>query len=188
MLDTGIQAGIGTGTAPTAVDDALVEAYTLHREPVRRWLTARTRDEDLAEELTHEAFIRLMRELRRGAQIENPRAWLFHAAGNLLVSHIRHARVAGRYVPETPAFEAASAEAVVLAKEQMDHLHRVLVKLSADDRSLLMAAGQGADGPRLAEQAGVSQVALRARLCRARRRLRDQVSLDAGSCLAAFGA
>jgi RNA polymerase sigma-70 factor, ECF subfamily len=188
MLDTGIQAGIAPFTTAPGVDGALVEAYTLYSEPVRRWLAARTRDDDLAEELTHEAFIRLMGELRRGTQIENPKAWLFHAAGNLLMSHYRHAQVVGRHVPEGPAFDTASAEAVVLAQEQMEHLHRVLVRLPAEDRRLLVAAGQGEDGPRLAEQAGISQVALRARLCRARRRLRDQVSRDAGSCLAASGA
>ncbi len=154
MLDTGIQAGIAPVTTAPGVDGTLVEAYTLYSEPVRRWLAARTRDDDLAEELTHEAFIRLMGELRRGTQIENPKAWLFHAAGNLLMSHYRHAQVAGRHVPEGPAFDTASAEAVVLAQEQMEHLHRVLVRLPAEDRRLLVAAGQGEDGPRSGRAGG----------------------------------
>lgn len=190
MLDTATGAADRAGTGPghpcTAVDEALVEAYELHREPLRRWLAARTRDDDLAEELTQEAFIRLMRTLRGGAEIESTRAWLFHAGANLLVSHVRHVRVAGRFVPDTPAFEALSAEAVVVANEQMEHLRRVLDRLSPDDRQLLIAAGTGERGPSLAEGAGVSQVALRARLCRARRRLRAEVILDAGSALVPF--
>ena len=169
--------------AAAAVDAALVEAYALHREPLRRWLCARTRDSDLAEELTHEAFIRLMGALRSGVQVESTRAWLFHAARNLLVSHARHAGVANRYVPESPGFETASAESVVLAQERIEHLHRVLVRLSPDDRDLLLASGAGSDGPSLAERAGISQVALRARLCRARRRLRNEVEMDHGTSL-----
>lgn len=190
MLDTATGAADCAGAGPDldgiAVEEKLVEAYQLHREPLRRWLAARTRDDDLAEELTQEAFIRLMQTLRSGAEIESTRAWLFHVAGNLLVSHVRHVRVAGRFVPDTPAFEALSAEAVVVAKEQMEHLRRVLVKLSPDDRQLLLAAGTGEKGPGLAEGAGVSQVALRARLCRARRRLRAEVILDGGSALTPF--
>jgi RNA polymerase sigma-70 factor (ECF subfamily) len=177
-----------TGSNAGAVDDQFGEAYTLHRDPLHRWLTARTRDPELAEELVQEAFIRLMRTMRSGVQVENPRAWLFHAAGNLMVSHVRHVRVAGRFVPESPAYEAASAESVVLAQERMEHLERVLGRLTPDDRQLLLSTGLGLNGPRLADQAGISQVALRARLCRARKRLREQVELDAGSCLGASAA
>ncbi len=167
-------------------DDILTQAYLEHREPIRRWLVARSRDEDLAEELLHEAYLRLMRELRRGVIIENPRAWLFHAATNLLVSNVRHARVVERHVPTEPAFEAASAETVVLAQERMEHLTRALSLLSESDRGLLVAAGMGGDGPELADQAGISQVALRTRLCRARKRLRDQVVADQASCLTSY--
>jgi len=187
MFETGTQA-IGSGPGAGTVDDQLGEAYTLHRDSLHRWLTARTRDPELAEELVQEAFIRLMRTMRSGVQVENPRAWLFHAAGNLMVSHVRHVRVAGRFVPESPAYEAASAESVVVAQERMEHLQRVLNRLTTDDRQLLLSTGLGLNGPRLADQAGISQVALRARLCRARRRLREQVELDAGSCLAIPGA
>jgi RNA polymerase sigma-70 factor (ECF subfamily) len=178
--DAAIHAG---GGDPDAVFTA---AYLEHREPVRRWLIARTHDEDLAEELLHEAFLRLMRELRRGMDIECPRAWLFHAATNLLVSHARHARVVGRHQHQEPAVEAASAEAVVLTQERMDHLRRALAGLSPADRDLLLTAGMGGDGPEMAAAAGISDVALRTRLCRARKRLRDQVAADRTSCLTAY--
>jgi RNA polymerase sigma-70 factor (ECF subfamily) len=165
-------------------DAVLTAAYLEHREPVRRWLVARTRDEDLAEELLHEAYLRLMGELRRGTIVENPRAWLFHAASNLLVSHARHAQVVSRRTPRDATFEAVSAEAVVLTQERMDHLRRALATLSPADRDLLLAAGTGGEGPELAAAAGISDVALRTRLCRARRRLREQVAADRTSCLA----
>jgi RNA polymerase sigma-70 factor (ECF subfamily) len=170
----------------TAADDLLTAAYIAHREPVRRWLVARTHDQDLAEELLHEAYLRLMGELRRGTDIENPRAWLFHAASNLLISHARHAQVVGRHDLQEPAFEAASAESHVLAQERMEHLHRALAQLAEGDRQLLLATGLGNDGPDLAARAGISNVALRTRLCRARRRLRKQVIADQSSCLTTF--
>lgn len=176
--------------APTAAagdpDAILTAAYLEHREPVRRWLVARTHDEDLAEELLHEAYLRLMGELRRGTNVESPRAWLFHAASNLLVSHARHAQVVSRRTPRESGFDAASAEAVVLTQERMDHLQRALETLSQADRDLLLAAGVGGAGPELAAAAGISEVALRTRLCRARKRLRDHVAADRTSCLAAY--
>jgi RNA polymerase sigma-70 factor (ECF subfamily) len=176
------------GPLPAAGDpDAiLTAAYLEHREPIRRWLVARTHDEDLAEELLHEAFLRLMGELRRGTDVENPRAWLFHAASNLLVSHARHVQVVNRRTPRESACETASAEVVVLTQERMAHLHRALAMLAPADRDLLLAAGMGGEGPELAAAAGISDVALRTRLCRARKRLRDQVAADGTSCLAGY--
>lgn len=181
-----VPAACGDGTSPADPDRILTWAYLEHREPVRRWLVARCHDEDLAEELLHEAYLRLMRELRRGVEVENPRAWLFHAAGNLLVSHARHAQVVERNAPLERGYDAVSAESVVLAQERMEHLRRALAGLSPSDRELLLATGLGGDGPELAEQAGISNVAMRARLCRARKRLRDQVLADRGSSLAAY--
>lgn len=165
-------------------DAIFTTAYLEHRDAVLRWMTARTRDADLAEELVHEAYLRLLRTLRGGVVVENQRAWLFHAAGNLLVSHARHAKVADRHTPDDPGFETASAESVVLAQERLDHLERALVRLSPADREVLLATGLGEDGPSIALRAGISPVAFRARLCRARRRFRDQVASDAASCLA----
>jgi RNA polymerase sigma-70 factor, ECF subfamily len=171
-------------SVPAADADAvLTAAYLEHREPVRRWLVARTHNEDLADELLHEAFLRLMRELRRGTEVESPRAWLFHAAGNLVVSHARHAQVVSRHAPQEPGFDAASAESVVLVQERMEHLGRALASLGPADRDLLLAAGMGGEGPAMAAAAGISDVALRTRLCRARKRLRDQVAGDATSSL-----
>jgi RNA polymerase sigma-70 factor, ECF subfamily len=181
-----VLAGLGDTARAEDPDGVLTRAYLEHREPLRRWLVARTRDEDLAEELLHEAYLRLMRELRRGVDIENPRAWLFHAASNLMISNARHAQVVGRHVPQDPGYDAASAESVVLAQERMEHLHRALACLSESDRDLLLAAGIGNDGPELAVKVGISNVALRARLCRARKRLRDQVVADQASCLTSF--
>ena len=201
MLDSTIFAGVTVPTVtvcpvdPTEsvrfapvrqadTDAAFTVAYTDHRDAVVRWMTARTRDADLAEELVHEAFLRLLRTLRGGSVVDNPRAWLFHAAGNLLVSHARHAAVADRHTPDSPGYETASAETVVLAQERLDHLERALVRLSPADRDVLIATGLGEDGPSIALRAGISPVAFRARLCRARKRIRDEVAADAASCLA----
>lgn len=174
-----------TAAVFSATDDKLALAYADNRDALVRWLTARTHDPDLAEELVHEAFIRLMRTMRAGVEIENPRAWLFHAASNLLISHVRRVRVAERHAPDSDGFDTISAETVVLAQERMAHLERVLRQLSPADRDVLVATGLGEDGPAYAARTGVSQVAARTRLCRARKRVRDLVESDEGSCLQA---
>jgi RNA polymerase sigma factor (sigma-70 family) len=166
-------------TAPT---DATIEAaYRDHRTTLVLWLTGQTRDPELAEELAQEAYLRLLRITRSGEVVVDVRAWLFHAARNLLLDQGRRSQVADRHAGELARAEVVDGgvETAVLSHEWLRSLHRALGRLDPADRSLLLAAGAGGSGPELAGSLGVSNVALRTRLHRARRRLRAEFATSA---------
>lgn len=155
-------------------DPVLEAVYAEVRPGLLRWLIARTHDEAAAEDCCEEAFLRLLREARSGRMPRTPAAWLFQVAHNLLVSEARHARVVRRELATLTRSEVSGPDPVavsVLGHESMEELTRALGDLRAEDRSLVMLAADGATGPALAEQLGVSPVAVRTRLHRARRRL-----------------
>jgi RNA polymerase sigma-70 factor, ECF subfamily len=74
------------------VTDAFAEVYRCHREAVYAYLYARTREHDLAEDLTSETFVRALRGFG-GYVSERPiRAWLYTIARNLLTDEMKCAR------------------------------------------------------------------------------------------------
>lgn len=62
--------------------------YLRQREALVRFLTQRTRDPALAEDLAQEAWIRVS-QAGAAAAIENPQAYLFRIASNLVTDHSR---------------------------------------------------------------------------------------------------
>src|ERR1700753_1387233 len=76
---------IGKGRA--AVLKALFQAYS---RSVRNHVAAIVDRLDVAEELTQEAFLRLLSSDR--AHLDSPRGFLFRTARNLALDHVRRAR------------------------------------------------------------------------------------------------
>src|SRR4051812_23816277 len=69
------------------------EAYAVHAAPLTRRLTAQMRDPAAAEDLVHEAFLRLATEIRAGRTPDNVGGWLYRVTANLVASRGRHASV-----------------------------------------------------------------------------------------------
>jgi RNA polymerase sigma-70 factor (ECF subfamily) len=168
---------------PTQVlpDDVVCAAYARHAEALSRWLTAFTRQPALAEDLTQEAFVRLLLEVRSGRTPDDIGAWLHRVGRNLAVSRARRVAVANRHrddvsmprppvCPETLAI-AAEAEAVV---------SRAVAGLREDDRQAMIMAAYGYRSTEIGQSLGRTQGAVRTMLCRARARIRA----DLGSQIA----
>jgi RNA polymerase sigma factor (sigma-70 family) len=152
------------------------EAYAIHAGPLTRRLTAQTRDGAAAEDLVHEAFLRLAGEIRAGRTPDNVGGWLHRVAGNLLVSRGRHATVAGRHQASLPQpGTEPSPEAASISAEEGRLLHAALGTLGATDRRALVMAAHGYRGPEIALRLGRSDGATRTLLCRARSRLRSRL-------------
>jgi RNA polymerase sigma-70 factor, ECF subfamily len=62
------------------------ELYELHHEPLRRYLARFTGDADLAADIAHEAFVRL---LEKAPDPANAAPWLFRVATNLARDSVR---------------------------------------------------------------------------------------------------
>ena len=119
----------------------------LHQRRIYRVLLTLVRDQDLADNLTQECFLRAYRKrdsFRGEASVET---WLIRIAINLARDHARSRRAQFwrnlfHRVPqtETPILEAPdhspSPEVAILAREQLAAVGSILAKLSPQQRSV----------------------------------------------------
>jgi RNA polymerase sigma factor (sigma-70 family) len=180
---------IGSWSTDAArVERTFTQVFESERPALLRWLRMRMRDDAAAEDCCQEAFARLLCELRSGRQLETPGAWLHLVARNLLISRARHAQVVARgerYA--APAVSGDPTAGAILGREQFQAVRLALETMPCGERDLLLRAARGQTGAQLADRLGVSQVAVRTRLFRARRRLRTMVddgpAIPAGASL-----
>jgi RNA polymerase sigma factor (sigma-70 family) len=168
-------------TMTTEFNDEIIEtAYAAHAGPLLRRLTATTRDPAAAEDLTQEAFVRLVIEVHAGRTPVDAGAWLYRVGQNLAMSRGRRLAVAARRRGEVaPAGSAPSPETLTLEAERRDRLRDALAQLGATDQRALILAANGYRGPEIARSLGRTDAATRTLLCRARTKIRGRM-LEAG--------
>ena len=154
-------------------DPDLSALYVAHAPGLTRWMISVTHDGELAEDLVQEAFLRLARELEAGRRPDNAAAWLAQVARNLAISRARRAATAARYEdrlahPSAPVDPAVAA----LDAERTRAVNAALAELRPVDRTALLLAADGHRNAEIAVRIGRTELATRALLCRARRRLR----------------
>ncbi len=136
-----------------------------------------TRDPDLAEDIVQDAFLELYRAAQRGELPDNELAWLHRVASNRVIDWSRkRARWAGHIPPAGDTEEPPEAE--VLRREATRELRAALLQLPDDSRRALVLEGQGYRPAEIAQVIGRTGQATRTLLCRARRRLRDNLVLQ----------
>lgn len=169
--DRGTRRARGEPVAALAINPAT--AYDQHGEALRRYLARYTGDGAAAEDLVHEAFVRLLAESAAGRPPVHLRAWLFRVAVNLATSRARRQGVASRRASELAGREAApSAEDELLERELRLDLNGRLAGLPDDARTALVLAAHGFSRAEIARRIGRSELATRSMLCRSRSRLR----------------
>jgi len=91
---------------------------------------------DVAQEICHEAFLRLWQHRSRLGDNANEKAWLMRVAINLAIDHRRSLFTALRHRgSETPADDPAAAALAHIEREEM---RRALLRLQRRDRALLV--------------------------------------------------
>jgi RNA polymerase sigma-70 factor (ECF subfamily) len=168
---------------PTRVDvERVVEtAYAANSSSLLRHLTATTRDASAAEDLTQEAFLRLVIEVEAGRVPDDVGAWIHRVGHNLAMSRGRRIAVADRRNHElVRPGEAPSPEAVAIAEERDQSVRRAVAGLGDTDRRAVILSANGYRGPEIARSIGRSDAATRTLLCRARTKLRVRL-IEAGA-------
>ena len=161
-------------SAPASANAAIVmRAFEDHRLQLTSFAHSMTRDRDAADDIVAEAFLRLVRELDRGAPPDNVTAWLYRVCSNLAVSRGRRLSVAGRFLRvQRGGRDEAPADVEILRRESNQILLDGLASLPADARAALLMAAQGFSGREIAEAIGRSETATRTLMFRAREKLR----------------
>lgn len=166
-------AGGARGEPVAAVAISTSAAYDEHGAALRQFLGRYTRDASAAEDLAHEAFVRLLIESSAGRGPTNVRAWLFRVGINLATSRARRQGVAARRAGElVPRRFVPSPEEMLIDREESTRLTGLLDGLPDHVRVALLLSAEGYSGAEIARTIGRSELATRSLLCRQRSRLR----------------
>ncbi|MBI5923807.1 MAG: RNA polymerase sigma factor SigZ [Betaproteobacteria bacterium] len=151
----------------------LNKAWRQHETEIRHFLVHRTGNQDDADDLLQEIFIKALRQGGNFCQIDNPRAWLFHVARNLLIDRLRLTKT---QVP-LPDDLCAEPEPELRPVDDLTQcIPRVLSELSRVDREAIVLCDlQGMTQQAYAQKLGLLLPAAKSRVQRARARLQAQL-------------
>jgi RNA polymerase sigma-70 factor (ECF subfamily) len=154
------------------------ELFALHSTEIHTYLARMVRDTELAADLTQDTFVRAFRSLDSLEDPAKARPWLYSIASRLALDDLRRRRIV-RFIPWTGESHgtAPSAERLVMDARLSGPLERALARIPERQRAaLLLAELHDLTGVEVAEAIGVSHVAARALLTRARESLRVAIA------------
>lgn len=155
--------------------NCIAEAWNRHETELRRFLRHRTGEDAAADDLLQEVFLRVLRRQNGLCGIDNPRAWLFHVARNLLIDRLRLTKEQVD-LPDDLAAEVEETPPPVDSLTQC--LPRVLSELSPQDREAITLCDiEGMTQQDFARHIGLSLPAAKSRVQRARARLKVRMSV-----------
>jgi RNA polymerase sigma-70 factor (sigma-E family) len=145
------------------------EFFTDSYEPLLRAVYLVTGDRFEAEDLAQEAFFRVYQRWERVSRMANPEGYAYRIAINAYHGRLRRLATAARR-----AFRREAPDELGAAEER-DSIRRALARLPRGQReALVLMDWVGLSDRQAAEILGMDPAAVRVRLSRARRRLREE--------------
>lgn len=161
----------------TAGRSCHARSWQQHQREIQGFLEHRTGSVVEADDLLQEVFVKVLLHGRAFCELDNPRAWLFRVARNLIIDR---RRLTAMREPLQPLPDELSAPPVAQIEpvDLLSHcLPSVLSRLSAKDREAIALCDlQGMAVSDYARQLGLSLPAAKSRLQRARLRLRSRLA------------
>jgi RNA polymerase sigma-70 factor, ECF subfamily len=152
----------------------LMAAWERHEPELRGWLRHRLGNAIDADDMLQELFIKALRQEERFCAIDNARAWLFEVARNAVADRLR----LKRDMVELPDNLATEPEEVAPVDSLTACLPRVLSELSSEDREAITLCDlEGMPQDEYARRLGLSLPGAKSRVQRARKRLRERLTL-----------
>jgi RNA polymerase sigma-70 factor, ECF subfamily len=151
------------------------DLFAKHQHEIYAYLLRMLRDPELAADLAQDAFVKAYRAYDSLQKPENARAWLYQIAHRVALDNLRRNKIV-RFIPLVGEARntAPSAEHLVMEARLSGELQRALERIPERQRqALLLAELHDLTGLELAAALGVSHVAARALLTRARESLRQ---------------
>jgi RNA polymerase sigma-70 factor (ECF subfamily) len=161
--------------------------FSRHHAEIYAYLARMVREPELAADLAQDTFVKAYRAFDSLEDPDHARAWLYQIAHRVALDEFRRRKII-RFLPWTGESRGAapSAEHLALEGRFSGDMERALRKIPERQRSaLLLAELHDLTGLELAAALGVSHVAARALLTRARESLRQALAaeraVDAGA-------
>jgi RNA polymerase sigma-70 factor (ECF subfamily) len=164
--------GVAAKLSPVNVLSDFAAFYEREHVRLYRSLLLLTRSREEAEDLSHEAFVRVLQRWERVAAMEAPSAYLYRTALNLRRNALRRLLRRAKSGGEPPEVQAdASGPGIARAE-----LFRVLGELSQEQReALVLVDFLGFTSQEAAVVLRIDPEAVRARLHRGRARVRKEL-------------
>jgi len=163
-------------TPPARARDAVhlfERLYADLQAPILNYLYRLVGDSAQAEDLSQEAFTRAWRARGTLAQVDNPRAWLYRIATNAARDHLRRARLLA-WLPLLGSDTRLAVEGPEDSTLEAARMQRALLRLAPDYRiPLVLYTCQDCSVAEIATALNLSTDAVKQRLARARRQLRE---------------
>jgi RNA polymerase sigma-70 factor (ECF subfamily) len=150
------------------------QLFALHHAEIYAYIFRMVRDADVAADFAQDTFIKAYKAQDSLEDRAKARAWLYQIAHRVVLDEMRRRRIV-RFMPWTGESHGAAPSAEHLAMEMRlsGPLARALARIPERQRAaLLLAEVNDLTGLELADTLGVSHVAARALLTRARESLR----------------
>lgn len=161
--------------AAETLRDRVAQLFEESRDDVYRYLLSLGLFPPQAQEGAQEVFLRLYATLKKGENIQNPRAWIFRVAHNLGL------KIRARQNSQAPfdadlesqlVGPALNPEQSLLEREQTLRFHQAVSRLSEQQRRCLFLRLEGLRYPEIASALGISASAVGEFLRRAIARLK----------------
>jgi RNA polymerase sigma-70 factor (ECF subfamily) len=148
---------------PMTLDEKVMVYFEELRLPVFRYLMRKTHNTGRAEDLTQETFLRLCRHLLDNKPLENPKAWLFTVANNLVIDFARSDGNAidldernWREIEESRSAMGSDPESLLIQNERLDRLKMAVLNLTQLQRECLHLRAEGLRYREIAELLAIS--------------------------------
>ncbi len=156
--------------------DCIISAWGLHEAELRGFLTKKLNNSIIAEDILQDTFMRAMEQGTKFCHINNPRAWLFRVAKNLLIDSTRLVKKQKQSLTKNDDYLENIEEHYpqINVIETLDVcLPRAILELTIEDQQAIKACDlEGLTQAEYANKAGFSLVAAKSRVQRARKRLK----------------
>lgn len=169
-----MECGVSAASADSADRTFIEELFALHHAEIYAYILRMVRDADVAADFAQDTFIKAYKAQDSLEDRAKARAWLYQIAHRVVLDEMRRRRIV-RFMPWTGESHGAAPSAEHLAMEMRlsGPLARALGRIPERQRAALLLAEVGdLTGLELAGTLGISHVAARALLTRARESLR----------------
>ena len=170
-----------TGSAwADVVGREIEQLFARHHGEIYAYLARMVRDPELAADMTQDTFVKAYRAYDSLEDRDHARAWLYQIAHRVALDEFRRRRIV-RFLPWTGESRGAapSAEHIALEGRFSGEMERALQRMPERQRSaLILAELHDLTGLELAAALGVSHIAARALLTRARESLRQALAAE----------
>jgi RNA polymerase sigma-70 factor (ECF subfamily) len=157
---------------------ALRELIVSYQHRIAGFAYAITGRSDSVEDLAQMVFVKMARAIPRLKAPEQFEPWLFRLARNTCIDHLRRQKLRRIFIPFAPEHENVPEPSGAVDAEELDALRHALAQLRPKDRALLALVQEGRSHAEIAESFRTSVAAVKARLHRARERLRQHYHSD----------